>query len=230
VWVNKSFSPRRLFVHATPLLLLWVGYFLFGFVDGLYTDSLYYFSPLAFWAHDALARFVVPLMLLALVAWKMRLQPRDFGVEPERLRQAGTWGWVLIAIAGAAVIEYELSGWIWRNWPLLYDVQPFFSDEQTGALRVGLAVYVAMRAAVVEELFFRAMPKALFAPQPWLPKQMYYIVGSLGFGATHARHGLVAVIVASVLGLFFSWLYDRSGNLWPNITAHWAVDFLPLMA
>jgi membrane protease YdiL (CAAX protease family) len=51
------------------------------------------------------------------------------------------------------------------------------------------------------------------------------IISSLVFGACHSYQGTAGFIVITIYGAMFSWLYIRTGSLWPCILAHFLWDF-----
>lgn len=54
------------------------------------------------------------------------------------------------------------------------------------------------------------------------------ILSALAFGICHAYQGIPGLIVITVYGLLFSFLYIRTGSIWPGIIAHFFQDFSAL--
>ena len=74
---------------------------------------------------------------------------------------------------------------------------------------------VALLAALGEELLFRGAIQPLIG---LIPTAVF-------FGLLHATSA-AHVVLATLLGLGLGWLYSWSGNLWPPIVAHLAIDLV----
>jgi uncharacterized protein len=79
-------------------------------------------------------------------------------------------------------------------------------------------VLIAGLAPVAEELFFRGFIFAgLRSRWALWPAAL---VSGLIFGLVHAPTGITTVVPLAALGVALSWLYDRTGSLWPCVMAH----------
>jgi len=93
---------------------------------------------------------------------------------------------------------------------------------------VGRIVWVAVSATAgfCEEIGFRGY---LMTRLRLVGKTNSWVVptalSALAFGMAHAYQGLPGIILITVYGLMFSFLYLRTGRLWPCILAHFFQDF-----
>ncbi|MFH1687727.1 MAG: CPBP family intramembrane glutamic endopeptidase [bacterium] len=85
----------------------------------------------------------------------------------------------------------------------------------------GVWVVVSFTAGFCEEVAFRgylmSRLRILIGTKNWIVPSL---ISALAFGACHAYQGWPGFIVITVYGLMFSWLYIRTGSLWPGIIAH----------
>ena len=88
---------------------------------------------------------------------------------------------------------------------------PGWGQERPRLLIVGLA-------ALSEEMFFRGFVfSGLRSRMSVWPAA---VISGLVFGLVHAPTGITTVIPLAVFGVALAWLYDRTGSLWPSVTAH----------
>jgi membrane protease YdiL (CAAX protease family)/uncharacterized RDD family membrane protein YckC len=105
-------------------------------------------------------------------------------------------------------------------------IQPNQEDigKQLGACNPGVGIAIAAVAAIVviapisEELFFRGF---FFAGlrSSWSLWPSALLTGTI-FGLVHAPTGPTAAIPLAGLGVGLSWLYNKTGSLWPCVLAH----------
>lgn len=79
-------------------------------------------------------------------------------------------------------------------------------------------VLIGVVAPLSEELFFRGFVfsglRSRFSLWPAA------LIAGLVFGLVHAPTGITTVVPLAALGVVLSWLYDRTGSLWPCVIAH----------
>ena len=94
-------------------------------------------------------------------------------------------------------------------------------------IAISAVLVIAVVAPVTEELFFRGFVFAgLRSRWPLWPSA---VVVGLIFGLVHAPTGLTAVVPLAGLGVALCWLYNRTGSLWPCVTAHVVNNSLALL-
>jgi membrane protease YdiL (CAAX protease family) len=105
-------------------------------------------------------------------------------------------------------------------------VQPEQEDigKELGVCNPGVGIAIAavliivVAAPLTEELFFRGFFFAGLRSR-WSLWPSAIVSGAV-FGLVHAPTGPTAAIPLAGLGVGLAWLYERSGSLWPSITAH----------
>lgn len=86
--------------------------------------------------------------------------------------------------------------------------------EESG---LGLIILAVLAAPIVEEFFFRGYLQRAYE-HAW-PKGGWIFAGIL-FGVIHAGAGMVRILTAPIIGLFYAWLFWRTKSLWPGVVAH----------
>ena len=95
-----------------------------------------------------------------------------------------------------------------------------------GAVRLLSIAGVGLAGPLIEEVFFRGFLLAALV-QP-LGAVRAAVVASAVFSAAHVS--VAVVIPLFVIGLLLSWLYLRTGSIWPPFAAHAAQNLLALAA
>lgn len=87
-------------------------------------------------------------------------------------------------------------------------------------------VAVSFTAGFCEEVAFRGYLmtrlRILGRFKSWLVPT---VISAVAFGVCHAYQGIPGFILITIYGMLFSWLYIRTGRLWPCIIAHFLQDF-----
>jgi uncharacterized protein len=113
-------------------------------------------------------------------------------------------------------------------------VQPEQEDigKELGVCNPGVGIAIAavliivIAAPLTEELFFRGFFFAGLRSR-WSLWPSAIVSGAV-FGLVHAPTGPTAAIPLAGLGVGLAWLYERSGSLWPSITAHFLNNALAI--
>jgi uncharacterized protein len=99
------------------------------------------------------------------------------------------------------------------------------SGRRTFQPSLWIVTLVAIRAGVVEELFYRGFAierlKSLMG-STWFAT----LVAVAAFAAAHYRQGLGGIVAAAVLGGLLAVFYLKFRDLIANMTAHFLVDFV----
>ena len=116
--------------------------------------------------------------------------------------------------------------------PLLRTVLPFFGFEIESPLSEGISeippwllVYFALRAAITEEILYRAYPIEVFL-YVFQKKWIAYLIPVLIFTLAHGDWDIFNFILIFTAGSIFAWVYIVKRNLWINIIAHFAVNII----
>ena len=171
------------------------------------------------------------LLPLALIAGAWVFGIRRYGVSPELLgfrpTTATSLGWLpLVALAiglsttGVYALIMETLG--------IDILVPDQNLEELAALdgieRIPTFAIVGVLAPVAEEIFFRGF--LLAALVSVVGGLRGALVSSAIFSAAHLNVGTLFPIF--VMGILLSWLYLRTGSIWPPIIAHAAQNLLAL--
>ena len=107
--------------------------------------------------------------------------------------------------------------------PMPGEIALLIPQDTTGRI---VWIFVSFTAGFCEEAAFRGYLmtrlRLIGNFQNWV---IPTIVSAVVFGACHAYQGLPGFIVISIYGAMFSWLYIRTGSIWPPIIAHFFQDF-----
>ncbi|MCG2594028.1 CPBP family intramembrane metalloprotease [Ramlibacter sp. XY19] len=198
-------------------------------LNGFYKLPLHRVGPAWYWAADALQFVLVPVIC---VWWLLRpagvdAQALGLGLGLRRGRHGRQEDWasllfvavVIFAITWPIVFMARRFGWEYA------DVLPDILPTAWGA-RLLVAVYMAVTAALVEEVAFRALPwlyvREVLAERWRAP---VYLVGSTFlFALIHAEQGPAGMISSGWFGFVAAAYYLRLRSLWPPVLAHFAVD------
>lgn len=168
-------------------------------------------------------------ILMVATVWLFAIKKRgarweNLGIRIDGLRWPAIVGWaalglmVSLASTAAYVVIVTATGieWLLPQSPLTDDL---LGQGPTRALSVGVLVALGPAA---EEVFFRGF---LLAP---LVQGIGAVPGVAAASAVFAvAHGDIAVVLpVFVSGVILSWLYVRTGSLWPSFLAHSAQNSL----
>ncbi|NOZ27543.1 MAG: CPBP family intramembrane metalloprotease [Chloroflexi bacterium] len=173
---------------------------------------------------ENLLRGVLLIVALALGAFS-GLPYERLGWAPNAPLNDLVWG---VCVGGVlALAIYWGTQWVIQRWGnRLYDafimrnITPRTPGEWPAVL---LALFLAV---ATEEILFRSL--LLGGLSPPLPFWPLAIVLALCFGVVHLPQGKLAVIVTTLAGLLFAWLFRARGSLLAPLTAHYVANGLQL--
>jgi uncharacterized protein len=127
----------------------------------------------------------------------------------------GPLGYALIVVAAPLVIGVIL-GYVDGlahafGLPAPHEIEPF--DGHGRAAMLGL---IALAPPVFEELAFRGLIYGALAKS--LRRSEAYLISSFAFAMLHLS--VPALLTHLPLGLYFCWLRERSGSMYPSMFAH----------
>ena len=204
--------------------LVAVGTFLLVFVSELIRRGRPVDETLA---ANTLTMFLIPCILISsawifgvrrhMVAW----ETLGFVRPKARFSYSLSWVVLLLSLAFAAIYATTIEA---LGIDLL--VPPVIP---AGTLGEGIyrninTITVGILGPIAEETFFRGFLTAGIVPYIGIKKAI--IATSALFAVSHLQPGLLIPFFVS--GLLLSWLYIRSGSIWPSITAHSAQNLFVL--
>jgi membrane protease YdiL (CAAX protease family) len=199
-----------------------------GFVAGFYLHvlerSFYYF-----WLHDLFVWIVLPAGSLAALRRTVPLQYADLGLPSLRDGRSSQLLNRWLVLSSLAFLSYIIVlGIFGMLFPPHPDAFTYDSMLPEGNERKFLVIYLAVSAAVVEEVFYRGFLKWLIVEGNESPQRILtYVLGSsVLFGLNHWPHGIHLVLSTTYLGVVAALLYLRVRNLWYLIFAHTLVNLV----
>lgn len=141
-----------------------------------------------------------------------------FGADRGGRHLAMAAAWTLPALAAAWVL-HQASGWVLDRWHIAHDnqtaVEAVRSASQPWELAV-LFLFACVTAPAAEELLFRGVLWPLARHQGWRIRGAVAV--SVLFALIHFN--AAALLPLTALGLFWIWLYERTGNLAAPMLSH----------
>lgn len=195
-------------------------------LNGYWNESLYRVSTAGFWFADGVTHVAVPALMLAWLALRHDVKPRDYGLAGWRGGRGELLGLTVLAV-GLFWISYKpvatFFGHVLQSESALVtyvDVMP----AQPPA-RFLVALYFSLSAAVFEEIMYRGLPHVYFM-RGWRVARpgLYLLSSTVLFGMAHWENGAHEIVGTACLGLFACALYLKIRTLWPLIGAHFVVD------
>lgn len=203
-----------------PLVVLFIA-------DGFFKQSLYAYSPAAFWIFDALKFVVLPAIVGWLLYSHFDIKPAHYGLRTIAENESAVHflGLVIFLAVILAVVYYVT----WHiSFRALRPVTPpaFYSTIiPHGPLHFPVVLYFSLTAGVTEEIVCRGLPLLYLRERFSVPGRAAYVfVTALLFAAAHWENGTHAVAATFLYGIFSGILYLRLRDLWPFIGAHALID------
>ncbi len=204
-------------------------FFIFGMINGVYNRGLVE-TPWLFWLLDILGWIALPSIILLYIYRYYGIGLHDYGLAklstPFQRREIINWSVLSTLILS---IYYFAFGWLaWRFIDTSANTFSYGAMVPEGNTRYIAVVYLAITAAVFEEIFFRGLIwRLVYSSAIKYNKSVVYIViSSLLFGLVHWENGLPEVISAIIFGLVACVLYLRLHNLLPLMVAHFFIDMV----
>ncbi|HEX6586790.1 MAG TPA: CPBP family glutamic-type intramembrane protease [Solirubrobacterales bacterium] len=149
--------------------------------------------------------------------WRFRpLGSALLGLGMRRFRLSA-FGWMLLVLfiyyVGAAIFS-----------TLVLEPEQEDIGKELGVCDPGIGIpaaaiaLIVVAAPITEELFFRGFFFGGLRSR-WSLWPAAIVSGAL-FGLVHAPTGPTAAIPLAGLGVGLAWLYEKTGSIWPSITAH----------
>jgi len=202
--------------------------------NGFYNPGLMAY-PTAFWTVDILTLAAMPILLYG---WGLRrglFTNRDLGLHfqfPGR-RQKVIFVAAMIALPFLVFYGFWFLTWLgnflhYRFFTkgaenFVFDFSMAVSGE--GIKRIVIIAYFSITAGLVEEFYYRALPRLFFKSSPF-HLILYLLFSSSIFALIHWEGGQVKLFVTFFLGLILAGAYLMTRNLWPLIFGHLVADVL----
>jgi membrane protease YdiL (CAAX protease family) len=211
----KTSSRVLCAIAAAPVLLS-------GLVAGFYSE-LFMTNPGIFWIYDLINWIVVPGICLTIIIGSLKVKPADLGLVS--IRHENLTAHALGRLATTVVLFLSfvvVQAVFFRILPPTNTIFNYVDLIPKGALGKVSALYLAVTAAFVEEIFYRGVLKWVMVNEnPGKGAAAAYVVFSaVLFGLNHWGQGSFKVLATIYLGVITALLYLRFKNLWYLIAAH----------
>lgn len=122
----------------------------------------------------------------------------------------------------------------------LFDTGARLWNTTPDPFRLAYLSFIVIWAGYGEELFYRGYLHARLRAATG--RALATLISSLLFGVRHAMQLVILwpeypweaagawVLISTIAGAGFAWLYDRSGSLAPPVVAHYVFNLIPLLA
>lgn len=129
-------------------------------------------------------------------------------------------GTVALAFAGVLAIVLPLTGlaWLFARETVLKDLALFAPLARSNAWWIYFVV-IAVGAPLSEEIAFRGFLQSALA-QSRLRFWGGALIATILWTMLHASYSLIGLLEVFCIGLYMSWLLQRTGNLWVPILCH----------
>lgn len=170
---------------------------------------------------DYIAVKAVPL---AILGWGLRrgiITLADLGLKRLPLKTFGAWLAVLLFFS---LIQDE---WIMAQMARVLPSLKLVTlpiDEKSSLFPMDCFLGLSL-VAFCEEIIFRGLAFTVLRERFKTPLG-FYLATSAIFGLIHWSVGLPAVLNAGIIGAMFMPAMVRTGSVWPQIVAHFVVDFV----
>lgn len=203
-----------------PVVLIWQ-------INGIYLAALARISVLIFWTADFIQWIVLPTVLLVLVAKRVGVVPRHYGLDTSALRWKpqilGTFG-VFIT---AGLTFYWTRNWAWHLFGQSSGFFTFPGVFPSGPMGTVIWAYSAVTAGLVESVFFISLPWLLYQNLRDSPSYaLFSFAASVVFATAHWEQGLHVAAGAFFFNLVACAWYFKLGSLWPVALGHTFVDLV----
>jgi uncharacterized protein len=176
------------------------------------------------WIFDGI---LVAVALGVASAWRFRPLTgalRQLGLREFKL---SAFGWMLLML-----LAYYVGAVIFSA--LVLEPEQEDIGKELGVCNPGIGIAVAavvlivVAAPLTEELFFRGF--FFGGLRSRLSLWPAALLSGVVFGLVHAPTGPTAAIPLAGLGVGLAWLYEKSGSIWPSITAHFLNNSIAIAA
>lgn len=229
VLARKDWNPERVVRVVTAILVAWMCSILIaGAVSGAMRSKGQSMSLLASLVVVGIAFHGFGLVAVAfLLRQERRTWTEAFGFD-RQWRRSVTFGvGCLLVVAPGIYLLHAGVGEILPRLGIQPDVQApvRMLMESDWKDRIVIGFFAVVLAPIVEELLFRGIFFPMLRDLGF--QRLAWWGTSLVFGFIHGN--VAAFLPLCVLGAFFAWLYQRTGNLASSIAAHALFNVIPFV-
>ena len=156
--------------------------------------------------------------------WRFRpLGPtlRNLGIRHFKL---SAYGWMLLMLVAYYVGAAIFAALVVQ--PTQEDIGKELGACSSAGIAIAAVISIVVIAPFTEELFFRGFFFAGLRSR-WGLWPSALVSGAI-FGLVHAPTGPTAAVPLAGLGVGLAWLYEKTGSIWPSMTAHFLNNALAI--
>ena len=226
---RKDWNPERVVRMVTAILFAWmVSILIAGAVSSAMRSKGQSLSLLASLVVVGIAFHGFGLVAVAfLLRQERRTWAEAFGFDQQWRRSVMFGVGCLLVVAPGIYLLHAGVGEILPRLGIQPDVQApvRMLMESDWKDRIVIGFFAVILAPVVEELLFRGIFFPMLRDLGF--QRLAWWGTSLVFGFIHGN--VAAFLPLCVLGAFFAWLYQRTGNLASSIAAHALFNVIPFV-
>jgi membrane protease YdiL (CAAX protease family) len=196
---------------------------IFPYLVNGYVNSKIAAWPALYWSFEVVCWIVIPAAVFAFLA-RRGLRAADLGLHT-RIFGRDSVGLVVLACLVLCPIDAVGYAKVYGYFRTILPDEGMFKYQsvmpEDGAARALAALYFALSAGIVEELYFRGLLFKALASTP-----LYLVLSPLLFAAIHWESGPANAAGAYVFGLFSAAVFVAIRNLWPLIAGHIFTDYI----
>lgn len=221
--VSEMEAARK---RACYLVVLAIG--TLPFIVNGYVNSLVFKNPPLYWTLELVYWVAIPAAVFGYAVRRGGLSFAEIGISGE---VRGRRNLVLLALL--CVVACPLDAILYKELYAFFSARfppsPVFAYEavvpEQGISRQVVAIYFALTAGIVEELYYRGLcfRIASFFPRPVV---LYLALSPLLFALIHWEGGMANVCATYAFGLIQAVAFLGMRNLWPLIAGHVYTDYV----
>lgn len=199
-----------------------------GLLSGFYIKELSS-TPTLFWFHDAFGWIVLPVGCLAVLWVRYNVKPTDYGLPSLRPQEPSVSEFIKLGLSLLIFLSFiPIEAIALLVAPPEETAFSYAEALPKGAMGKLLALYLAISAAFVEEIFYRGLLREVFlGKHDSIERRILFVVVSAAlFGLNHWSQGSFKMIATTYLGIAAALLYLRYRNLWYLIAGHLALNLV----
>ena len=219
-----STPPRTVRVHWALLGLGICPLYFNGYINSHIASR-----PAAYWAFEFSYWILLPLLVLVALVRFGGLRISDIGIHG-RIRGHRSIGALVLVSLVLCPLYYLVHSSALRYFGTLLPSNGLFQYHamvpDSGIARIVVAVYFALTAGIVEEIYFRGLAFRACEMLVSRPVLLYLAISPVLFALIHWESGAANTAASYIFGVLTAGSYVVLRNLWPLIVAHAYTDYV----
>jgi len=196
------------------------------YVNGYVNSHIAGTNP-AYWVFETFCWLVLPLVIFVILVRYAGLRMVDLGLH-DKLGGRSALGFLIFVSLLLCPVGHLIYSGSFNYFTSILPHTAIFQYQDVlpppGPSRTAVAIYFALTAGIVEELYFRGLIFRACAGMRY-PIPAYLLISPLLFALIHWETGPANTAAAYVVGLFSAAVFVALRNLWPLMITHAYTDF-----